>query len=166
MLFWWEALNKLPPPIRRMLPCTATPRAITLDIINVKPSPIKPDTILVRLPSCWWWRPERLLDDDYKQWNKNAPVQFISIWLEVLQDAIEALDIPTDTMAIVVRTNLDKLAPAIKKDLYVRSKLGVKIANHIHQLLWQSSQLPRRSPRCPLELRTVLVEGGIPHPQN
>ena len=72
------------------------------------------------------------------------------MWLEVLQDAIEALDIPTDTMAIVVRTNLYKLARAIKKHLYVKSKLSVKIANHIHQLLWQLSQLPRRNQGCPL----------------
>ena len=166
MLFWWVALTTLPPPIRRMLPCTKTPKSVILDIIKVKSSPRNPEPILVRLPSCWWWRPERLLDDDYQKWNKDAPVQFISIWLEVLQDAIEALDIPTDTMAIVVRTNLYKLAQAIKKDLYVRSELGVKIANNIHQLLWQPRQLHRRSQICPLELRTVLVEGGTPHPQN
>ena len=165
-MFWWEALNELPPPSRRMLPCTTTPRTVTVDILKVKPSPYNPETILVIIHSCCWWRPERLLDDDYRKRNKGAPVQPISIWLEVLQDAIEALDIPTDTTAIVVRTNLYKLAGAIEKDLYVKSELGVEIANNIYQQLGQTRQLPQRGQRCPLELRTVLVEGGYPHPQN
>ena len=152
--------------MRRMLPCTVTPSAITVDIIKVRSSPKNPETILVRLPSCWWWRPERLLDNDYQKEKNDAPWQFITIWLEVLQDAIEAIDIPTNTEAIVVRTNLYRLARTIKKDLYVKSKLGVRIANQIHQLLSQPPQHLRSSQGCPLELRAVLVEGGIPHLQN
>ena len=164
--FWWEALSKVPPPRRRMLPCTTTPRAVTVDIIRLKPSPKNPETILARVPTCWWWRPERLLDDDYQKQSKNAPVQSIAIWLEILQDVIEVLDIPSDTLAIVVRTNLYKLAQAIKRDLYVKSDLGVEIANNIHRMLWQRRQCSQRGPEYPLELRTVLVEGGYPHPQN
>ena len=96
---------------------TSIPNAVILDILKVKSSPKTKNTILVRMPSAEWWRPEGLLDDEYRRLNGNSTVKSVCIWLEVLQDSIKALDVPTATEVIVVRTNIWQLDEAVKNDL-------------------------------------------------
>ena len=147
--------------------CTSIPAVVSVDILKIKACPKTRNTILVRLPSCEWWRPEALLDDEYRKLNTDTPTKCICIWLEVLQDSIEALDLPTATDLIVVRTNVWKLDEAVKRDLYVKSDLGVYIAGTIHRLLSrQSDRSNNEKQTFPVELRSVLVKGGIPHPLN
>ena len=96
---------------------------------------------------------------------RSSTAKCICIWLETLQDSIEALDIPTATEVIVIRTNVWRLDEAVKRDLYVRSDLGAHIAGTIHQLLSRRSDDSHTEElKFPLELRSVLVKGGIPHP--
>ena len=88
----------------------------------------------------------------------------ICIFLETLQEGLEVMDIPTAAEAIVVRTNIGKLAEAINKNLYVKSLEGAKISTLIHNLLTCREQSQPKENTCPLELRSVLVKGGTPHP--
>lgn len=164
--FWRIRLSETGPPERRMLCCSTRPNALTIDILKVKSSPKTRNTVLVRLPSCEWWRPQELLDDDYKRMQGDSPIESIGVWLEVLQDSIETLDIRSATEVIIVRTNVWKLDEAIRKDLYVRSTIGVQIANTIHQLLRGSGQLGKMKQNYQVELASVLIRGGTPHPLN
>ena len=78
---------------------------------------------------------------------------------------IEVLDIANDTEAIIVRTNIKKLAAIIGKDLYVKSACAGRIATRIHELLLSRGckistskrQTASIEARCPLELRYVLL---------
>ena len=84
--------------------------------------------------------------------------------METLQEGLEVMDIPTAAEAVVVRTNIGKLAEAINKNLYVKSLEGSKISTLIHNILKSREQSPPKENSCPLELRSVLVKGGTPHP--
>ena len=167
MEFWCKRLEETPPPRRRMLRCTSIPKAVIVDILRVKSNPRTKNTILVRMPTAEWWRPERLLEEEYRRITSNPTIESICIWLETLQDSLEVLEIPTATEVIVVRTNIWQLDAAVKRNLYVRSDLGAHIAGAIHQLLSRKSDDSNTEELdCPLELRSVLVKGGIPHPLN
>ena len=74
------------------------------------------------------------------------------------------MDVETATEAVVVRTNIYKLAQAIRRDLDVKDTAAMVTANEIHALLARRSKSNEGSNSCPLELRVVLIEGGTPHP--
>ena len=136
ILFWALALQTRPPPMRRMLICGKQVPSLTLDIMRVKECPKTGNRVWVRLetPSCTWKRPERLLDD-YKLVADIKEPPKTTIWLEALLEGLEVMDCPTRVEAIIVRTNIVKLAEAIDKDLYVKSTLGTLIAQRIHEWL-------------------------------
>ena len=163
--FWCERLEKTPPPRRKMVRCTSIPKAVIVDILKIKSSPKTKNTILIRMPSAEWWRPERLLDHDYRRLNRSSTTEWIFIWLEALQDSIEAVDVPTSTEVIVVRTNIWQLHRAVERELYVKSDLGAHIAGTIHQLLSRKTGDSNEEKQdYAMELRSILVKGGSPHP--
>ena len=163
LFFWWEAVTTLPAPRRLMLPYTRRYHAVTLDIFLIKQLPKTKHPLWVVVPCCWWRRPMAILGEIGKPKNGDS-AEKICIFLETLQEGLEVMDIPTAAEAIVVRTNIGKLAEAIDKNLYVKSLEGAKISNSIHSLLASRDQSPPKANPCPLELRSVLVKGGTPHP--
>ena len=92
----------------------------------------------------------------------------ICVWLETLLEGLEVMDVPTKTEAIIVRTNIYKLAEAIDRDLYVKSEKGMQLSRRIHTHLEElrRSLFLGTNQVCPIELRSVLVKGGTPHPLN
>ena len=142
---------------------------MTLDILRVKECPKTDNRVWIRLetPCCMWRRPERLLDD-YELVSDNKEPSKTTIWLEALLEGLEVVDCPTQVEAIIVRTNIIKLAEAIDKDLYVKSTLGTVIAQRIHSCLEEMGK--RRAlavnpaETTPLELRSALVKGGTLNP--
>ena len=66
------------------------------------------------------------------------------------------------TKGIIVRTNLRKLAEAINKDLYVSVFAGAHLAIAIHKQLVKLGNYIGR--HFPLELRVVLIAGGVLQP--
>ena len=93
----------------------------------------------------------------------------ICVWLETLLEGLEVMDVPHETEAIIVRTNIYKLAEAIDRDLYVKSEKGAQISQRIHTHLEELSRTLNQKTKqevCPIELRCVLVKGGTPHPLN
>ena len=93
------------------------------------------------------------------------PTSKLEIWLEALQEGLEVMDLRSDTLGVLVRTNIYKLAEAIRRDLYVKDMAAMVTSNAIHELLARLPKI-RGNSSCPLELRVVLVEGGTPHPRD
>ena len=56
----------------------------------------------------------------------------ITVLLEALLEGLEVLDCPTLAEAVIVCTNIVKLAETIDKDLYVKSTLRTLMAQRIH----------------------------------
>ena len=143
--------------------------SITLDILRVKECPRTDNRIWLRLetPCCLWTRPERLLDE-YHNVSEIAGPSKLTVWLEALLEGLEVLDCPTHAEAVIVRTNIVKLAETIDKDLYVKSTLGTLLAQRIHAWLGEMgkrrAQAASSTVMIPLELRTALVEGGTLNP--
>ena len=169
ILFWALALQTRPPPMRRMLICGKPVPSLTLDILRVKECPKTGNRVWVRLetPSCTWKRPERLLDDYKLVADIKEPTK-TTIWLEALLEGLEVMDCPTRVEAIIIRTNIVKLAEAIDKDLYVKCTLGTEIAQRIHSCLEEMGKsralVVKPAKTTPLELRSVLVKGGTLNP--
>ena len=75
------------------------------------------------------------------------------------------MEVPTGTIAVVVRTNIRKLDLMIRKDLYVRGNVAWPLAQQIHDQLWEMGQEANTSQahelkskkRYPLELRSSLL---------
>ena len=167
MKLWWRAVSTNSAPKRRMLPCNQSFGAITLDIFLIKELPEATHPLWVMLPSCWWRRPLTVLGD-VEAPKENGSAEKICIFLETLEEGLEVMDMPTDAVAVVGRSNIYKLVEAINKDLYVKSLDGAKISASIHGLLASRCQSsPDTNPALPLELRSVLCKGGTtPHPLN
>ena len=169
ILVWIQALTTRPPPIRRMLICSKAVPSITLDILRMKECPRTDNRIWLRLetPSCLWTRPEKLLDKYHKVSEVAGPSK-ITVWLEALLEGLEVLDCPTLAEAVIVRTNIVKLAETIDNDLYTKSTLGTLIAQRIHVWLEEmdkkQAEAVSSTEIIPLELRTTLVEGGTLNP--
>lgn len=158
--FWWSALRMLRSPQRRMLKCSGYIQQL-LGIFKFKNDPRREEYLWLEVPSGAWKRPDKLPPSRHPKQTTSA----MKGWLEALQEALEVMDLPSDTEAVVVRTNIYKLAEAIRNDLYVKDISAMTTANEIHALL---ARLPktRKDSGCPLELRVVLVEGGTPHPRD
>ena len=171
ILFRWRALLTRKPPIRRMIGCSFQGNFETLDILRVKKWPSTQRPILVRLatPACTWEKPEILMGN-YGGEPGPEPPQKIAVWLETLLEGLELMIVRPSAELILVRTNIQKLAEAISKDLYVKSITGTLIAQKIHARLEQLGETHTSSTEgmqtCPLEIRCVLVQGGTPHPRD
>ena len=96
----------------------------------------------------------------------DSPPEAICIFMEVLREGVEVMDIPDDAKAIIVRTNITQLATSIDKNLYVKSIQAVKISELIHMHLQNIGQNrpTKTNLGLPVELRSVLIRGGTPHP--
>ena len=85
--------------------------------------------------------------------------------MQALTEGLEAMDVPTGTIAVVVRTNIRKLDLMIRKDLYVRDNVARSLAQGIDEQLWNMRHEANMSPakelnstkRYPLELRSSLL---------
>ena len=163
--YWHKATTRDSPPTRTILPCSRAFDFVTLDICLIKESPRTERPLWVQVPSAWWRRPMALMGNIGKP-TDDAPPEAVCIFMEVLQEGVEVMDIPDDTKAIIVRTNITKLANSIDKNLYVTSLHATKISELIHKHLKNLGQ--RRSTETsmapPIELRSVLIQGGTPHP--
>ena len=133
--------------------------------LESKASEARKTTLYVQIPSCSWTRPERL-KGSYSNKTKEELASKLCVWLETLNESLEIMMVPTGLVAIVVRTNITKLAEAIKKALYNKSNLGVLLAQQIHgQLLAMGEEANPPDPdKPPIELLGSLVKGGTPHP--
>ena len=132
-----------------------------LDILRLKSEPLTEEVLWMSVPSGAWMRPDTLQASD----RPGCATSKLEIWLQALQEGLEVMDLRSDTVAVLVRTNIYKLAEAIRRDLYVKDMAAMVTSNAIHDLL---ARLPkfRGKTSCPLELRVVLIEGGTPHPRD
>ena len=148
-----------------MLVCNEAPIWRLVDIWRVKKVAPAETTLYVQIPSCSWSRPERL-EGTYPNRTTEELSCKLCVWLETLNESLEVMMVPTGLEAIVVRTNICKLAEAIKKALYNKSFLGVLLAQQIHcQLQAMGVEAnPKEAGTLPLELVGSLVKGGTPHP--
>ena len=131
VLFWWDAVTRRPAPTRRILVCNKRYASVTLDILYVKEYPATDRPLWVSIPSAWWRRPARVMEDLEKPL-EDVTSERICVWLETLLEGLEVMDVPHETEAIIVRTNIYKLAEAIDRDLYVKSEKGAQISQRIH----------------------------------
>ena len=130
---WWHALTTQQAPQRRMLRCNGEFEYQTLDIIRAKEYPRTKNTLWLSVEACSWRRPEERLEKPSSK--EDDRDNKITIWLETLLEGLEVVDVRSQTVAIVIRTNIYKLAEAIRKDLYVKDAEGSYIAQEIHDLL-------------------------------
>ena len=171
ILHWWEEVSLRTIPIRRMICCTALKNYATLDILRVKQYPSTQRPIWIRLanPVCSWERPEVLMGD-YGEDSTAKDKERIAVWLEALLEGLELMIVRPTVEVVLIRTNLRKLAEALRKDLYVKSSTGTLIAQKIHDLLEKMGESHPSSSNgartSPLEIRAVLVYGGTPHPRD
>ena len=122
----------------------------------------KKQTLSIATPSTIWERPESLTQSDAVGVNGSME----AVWLAALAEGLATLDIPSGTIAILVRTNIRKLEALIQRDLYVRDKIALTIARDIHNRLWQMARKANElqeekqsdSKTYPLELRCSLHE--------
>ena len=127
------------PPKRTILPCSRAFEFVTLDICLIKESPRTERPLWVQVPSAWWRRPMALMGNIGKP-TDDSPPEAICIFMEVLQEDVEVMDIPDDAKAIIDRTNITKLANSIDKNLYVKSLQAAKISALIHKHLQNLGQ--------------------------
>ena len=123
-LHWWEAVSLRTPPIRRMICCTALKSYATLDILRVKQYPSTQRPIWIRLANP---RPEALMGD-YGEDSTAKGKERIAVWLEAFLEGLELMIVGPTVEVVLIRTNLRKLAEALRKDLYVKSATGTLIA--------------------------------------
>ena len=163
--YWHKAVSRDNPPKRSVLPCSRSFEFVTLDICLIKEFPRSERPLWVQVPSAWWRRPMALMGKIGKP-TDDSPPEAICIFMEVLQEGVEVMDIPDEAKAIIVRTNITQLATSIDKNLYVKSIQAAKISELIHEHLQNLGQ--RRQSKTnlgqPVELRSVLIRGGTPHP--
>ena len=156
---WWARLQDKEPPYRRILKCQQTTEIVWINIIRRTVN--QKHLLCVAIPSAIWERPEVPGDANLV----NTKPSREGSWLQALSEGLAAMDIPSGTIAVVVRTNIRKLDLMIRKDLYVRNKVAQSLAQGIHDQLWILGQQANTSPakgltstkRFPLELRSSLL---------
>ena len=156
---WWSRLKDKEPPYRRILKCQQTTKISWINIIRRTVN--QKHLLCVAIPSAIWELPEVHGDSNLV----NAKQSREGSWLQVLSEGLAAMDVPSGTIAVVVRTNIRKLDLMIRKDLYVRGNVARSLAQGIHEQLWNMGQLANTSPtkeltstkRYPLELRSSLL---------
>ena len=146
------------PAYRRILKCQQTTE---IGLINIIRRTVNQKHLCVAIPSAIWELPE--VPGDAHLVNTKQSRE--GSWLQALSEGLAAMDIPSGTIAVVVRTNIRKLDLMIRKDLYVRNKVAQSLAQGIHDQLWILGQQANTSPakgltstkRFPLELRSSLL---------
>ena len=157
--YWRKRLQK-EPPHRKIVRCQETCHISWINII--RRTIHKKQTLCIATPSTIWERPESLTQSDAVGVNGSME----AVWLAALAEGLATLDIPSGTIAILVRTNIRKLESLIQRDLYVRDKIALTIARDIHNRLWQMARKANEiqeekqsdSKTYPLELRCTLHE--------
>lgn len=151
---WRTRLNNPIPPSRRMLRCGQKAVSTWINIFRLqqKTGPV----VILGWPAAVaeYDVHERCSNDD------GVPKKESTIWLEILLEGLEALEVPSELEVVYIRSNIRKLHIIIKDQLYIKNEQAVHVANAIHEqlsVMAQADGKPKEGQEPAIELCCALV---------
>ena len=152
--FWRTRLMNPRPPSRAMLRCGGKPVVTWINIFRLQQ--LTGPIIFLILPSIVAEYCEQELATGKDGDTKSK----CTIWLELLLEGLQILDIPSNLQMVCVRSNIEKLHNIILKQLYVKDDRALCVSNEIHEqlrLMSRKKGTPKEIIKPPIELRCALV---------